>query len=203
MPSRFALSASRASIPMIALRAVALRTAARRVACSVDLADIWRSSADDTVASMTIVARRGRIIAEPRRRPHGFDRVAPPDARSETGRDLARIALDVVVRAVDPATLPRRWSTSAFAREVALVRDQLAPIHSRRSLAESFGREAAVAATTTPATIVPPQAPGPVRVAYAIRWLELGDERSRPGWDAWIGLSAGVAPDQRNGEITT
>jgi hypothetical protein len=151
---------------------------------------------------MTIVARRGRIIAESRRRPRGFDRVAAPDARSEAGRDLARIALDIVVRAIDPATLPRRWSTSAFAREVATVRAQLAPIQSRRGLAESFGREAAVAATTTPATIVPPE-PGPVRVAYGIRWLELGDERIRPSWDAWIGLPAGVAPGQRNGEITT
>jgi hypothetical protein len=152
---------------------------------------------------MTIVARRGRIIAESRRRPRGFDRVAAPDARSEAGRDLARIALDIVVRAIDPATLPRRWSTSAFAREVATVRAQLAPIQSRRGLAESFGREAAIAATTTPATIVLPEPPGPVRVAYAIRWLELGDERIRPSWDAWIGLPACVAPGQRNGEITT
>jgi hypothetical protein len=152
---------------------------------------------------MTIVARRGRIIAEPRRRPHLFDRAAPPDARSNAARDLARIALDVVVRAVDPVTRPRRWSTSAFAREVAAVRAQLAPIHSRRNLADSFGREAAVAATISPPTIVPPEPPGPVRVAYAIRWLELGDERIRPRWDAWIGLPGGVAVDQRNGEITT
>jgi len=155
------------------------------------------------MAGMTIVARRGRIIAASRRRPLGFNRLAPPDARDVAGRDLARIALDVVVRAIDPVTLPRRWSTPAFAREVAEVRAQLAPIQSRRSLAESFGREAAVAATTTPVTIAPPEPPGPVRVAYAIRWLELGDERMRPSWDAWIGLSADVAPGQRNGEITT
>jgi hypothetical protein len=156
---------------------------------------------------MTIVARRGRVIAERRRRPHGFDPVAPVVARSEEGRELARIALDVVVRALDPASLPPRWSTRAFAREVAAIRAQLAPIRSRRSLIDSFAREAAVAATATPPTADPAAPPGPVRVAYAIRWLELGDERLRPSWDAWIGLAvhqpAGVLAAQRNGEITT
>ena len=157
---------------------------------------------------MTIVARRGRVIAEPRRKPHGFERLAPVVARSETGRELARIALDVVVRALDPATVPPRWSNRAFAIEVAAVRAQLAPIRSRRSLAESFGREAAVAATATPTSTDSATPPGPVRVAYAIRWLELGDERLRPTWDAWIGLPelherAADASAQRNGEITT
>jgi hypothetical protein len=152
---------------------------------------------------MTVVVRRGRVIAEPRHRSIRFDRIVPVDARSDAVRDLARIALDVVVRAVDPASLPRRWSTHAFAREVAAVRAQLAPIRSRESLAESFGREASVAATLTPPTVVPPQPPGPVRVAYAIRWLELGDDRIRPGWAEWTGQPVFAGPDQRNGEITT
>jgi hypothetical protein len=160
---------------------------------------------------MTIVAHRERITAEPRRRPHAFDRVAPADARSEAARDLARIALDVVVRAVDPPTLPRRWTSPAFAREVAAVRAQLAPIQSRRILAESFGREAAIAVTKTPPTIEPPEPPGPVRVAYAIRWLELGDDRSRPTWEDWTarswspsaGAGLGAQNPQRNGEIST
>jgi len=152
---------------------------------------------------MTVVVRRGRVIAEPRHRAIRFDRIAPADARSEAAHDLARIALDVVVRAVDPASLPRRWSTPAFTREVAAVRAQLAPIRSRDSLAESFGREASIAATVTPSTIDPPQPPGPVRVAYAIRWLELGDDRLRPSWAEWTGQPADPTPDQRNGEITT
>jgi hypothetical protein len=151
---------------------------------------------------MTVVVRRGRVTAEPRHRSIRFDRVAPAGSRSEAARDLARIALDVVVRAVEPATLPRRWSTHAFAREVAAVRAQLGPIRTRESLAESYGREAAVAATITPPTIDPPQPPGPVRVAYAIRWLELGDDRSRPSWAEWTGQSTRPEPDQRNGEIT-
>jgi len=136
---------------------------------------------------MTIVARRGRVVAEPRRRPLGFDRTAPPETPRAVGRDLSRIALEIVVRSLDPATIPPRWSTRAFGREVALVRAQLAPIRSRLALADSFRREAAVAATATPPTIDPPEPPGPVRVAYAIRWLELGDDRIRPSWDAWTG----------------
>ena len=154
------------------------------------------------MAAMTLVARRGRVIAEPRPRSIRFDRIVPAAPRHEASRDLARIALDVVVRAVDPTSLPRRWSTLAFAREVAAVRAQLAPIRSRRSLAESFGREAAIAATLTPPTIDPPQPPGAVRVAYAIRWLELGDDRVRPSWAEWTGQPAPCVSDQRNGEIT-
>jgi hypothetical protein len=157
---------------------------------------------------MTVVVRRGRVHAEPRHRSLRFDRVAPAGFRHEAARDLARIALDVVIRAVDPASLPRRWSTWAFAREVAAVRSQLAPIRSRECLADSFGREAAVAATVTPPRIDAPEPPGPVRVAYAIRWLELGDDRFRPDWAEWTGQIARPAgqrpsPDQRNGEITT
>ena len=152
---------------------------------------------------MTVVIRRGRVHAEPRSRSIRFDRVAPTGFRHEAGRDLARIALDVVVRVVDPPSLPRRWSTQAFAREVAAVRAQLAPIRSRESLADSFGREAAIAATATPPRIDPPEPPGPVRVAYAIRWLELGDDRLRPSWAEWTGQLVSAVPDQRNGEITT
>jgi hypothetical protein len=157
---------------------------------------------------MTVVVRRGRVHAEPRHRSIRFDRVAPAGFRHEAAHDLARIALDVVVRVVDPASLPRRWSTQAFAREVAAVRAQLAPIRSRESLADSFGREAAIAATVTPPLIDPPEPPGPVRVAYAIRWLELGDDRFRPDWAEWTGQIVGPAgrspsQDQRNGEITT
>jgi hypothetical protein len=85
-----------------------------------------------------------------------------------------------------------------------MVRGQLAPIRSRDALAESFRREAAVAATATtaPSTTEPP---GPVRVAYAIRWLELGDDRNRPRWEDWTARSPGPpwAAAQRNGEITT
>ena len=151
-------------------------------------------------AGMSIVARRGRVVTEPRPRLLRYDRpslvaaaagtigspisspgiVGPDDPRHE----LARLALDVVVRTSEPRSVPRAWTTGSFCREVDRTRAQLAPLRSRSALAASFVREASVAvsrssqpdgrgATTTP---------GPVRVAYAVRWLELGDDRRRPEW---------------------
>jgi hypothetical protein len=64
---------------------------------------------------------------------------------------------------------------------VERTRGQLGPIASRAVLAASFSREASVAVSRQ-ATVSPANPPGPVRVAYAIRWLELGDERPRPDW---------------------
>ena len=74
---------------------------------------------------------------------------------------------------------------------------------------ERFRRDAAVSATVM--AVPSPSDPGPVRVAYAIRWLELGDERIRPRWEDWTSgrgrESRSVEPAQptaqRNGEMTT
>ena len=78
------------------------------------------------------------------------------------------------------------WGEPAFAREVDLIRAQLAPIRNRRGLAASFEREAfqsrEFAGPREPATM------RAVRIAYALRWLELGDGILRPGW---IGLVTG------------
>jgi hypothetical protein len=75
--------------------------------------------------------------------------------------------------------------TGPFGREVELVRRHLAPIRSRVVLAASFGREAFHVDSAGP-----PEVAGPVTVAYAIRWLELGDGQERPRWDAWLAESA-------------
>lgn len=183
---------------------------------------------------MPIVVRRGHVIAEPRSRLLRFERptfaaaaAAPvgiephiPDPRHE----LARLALDVVVRTAEPVDLPRRWLGTPFAREVDRTRAQLAPIRSRHGLIASFSREASIAVTrgecSAPADragptagpgieVDPVQPPGPVRVAYAIRWLELGDGRRRPPWESFMAgpveLVSGALvarDDQRNGEIS-
>jgi hypothetical protein len=62
--------------------------------------------------------------------------------------------------------------------EIALVRAHLAPIRSRAGLAASFSREAFHA---VPADEIG-EASGAVRVAYALRWLELGSGRT---WASW------------------
>ncbi len=76
------------------------------------------------------------------------------------------------------------WGESAFAREVDLVRDQLAPIRSRRALAASFERES-FRRTPHDGAVEPVVLRAP-RVAYALRWLELGDGVTRRGWTSLV-----------------
>lgn len=80
------------------------------------------------------------------------------------------------------------WGESAFAREVELVRGHLAPIRSRRGLAASFGREAACVRGIDRSDGSAMRRP--LRVAYALRWLELGDGLARRGWTELV-----AAPD--------
>jgi hypothetical protein len=178
---------------------------------------------------MPIVVRRGRITAEPRsrllrfERPTGVAAVATAVGNQPPGPDprheLARLALDLVVRTAEPIDLPPRWATYAFGSEVDRTRAQLQPIRSRVALLASFSREASIAATRTITSSPSPAPAGPVRVAYAICWLELGDGRTRPCWAAFVAgpvdLVAGAlavvsapvriaAPAaQRKGEINT
>jgi hypothetical protein len=155
-------------------------------------------------SGMSIVVRRGRPVVEPRSRLLRFERpptvdaattaIGRPLAITDHQHELARLALDVVVRTSEPVTVPQRWRTVPFGSEVDRTRAQLGPIRSRESLATSYAREASIAATR-PATVdgfSAPATPGPVRVAYAVRWLELGDGRSRPSWAAIV---AGVVND--------
>jgi hypothetical protein len=180
---------------------------------------------------MSIVVRRGQAIAAPRPRLLRFDRPviggavspAPPDGGGadpvvhDPRHELARLALDLVVRTAEPVELPPRWMTFHFGREVDRTRGQLAPIRTRAALLASFSREASIA--VTPGMVEAGQVPGPVRVAYAIRWLELGDGRPRRDWASFVagpvdlvsGAIASSAPGglrsranaHRNGEITT
>jgi hypothetical protein len=93
-------------------------------------------------------------------------------------RALALDAMRVSRALRDPTRRPARWAQPSFGAEVELVRRHLAPVQSRRSLAASFGREAF--------HIVPTAAerddPNPIRLAYALRWLELGKGAAGPSW---------------------
>jgi hypothetical protein len=86
-------------------------------------------------------------------------------------RALALDALRLLRRLRDPACRPERWTQPVFRREIELVRAHLAPLHTRRALAASYGREAFHVAMDGAAR----DDPGAVRLAYALRWLELGD----------------------------
>jgi hypothetical protein len=94
--------------------------------------------------------------------------------------DAVRLSRLLPVRSRHPA----RWTAPSFRREVDLVRAHLTPIRTRASLAASFGREAFHG--RPPAGTDRALAESPVRVAYAIRWLELSDGSERPGWREWL-----------------
>jgi hypothetical protein len=97
-------------------------------------------------------------------------------------RALALDALRVIRALRDPARRPARWTQPSFGQEVELVRRHLAPVRTRQSLAASFGREAF--------HIVPSATevddPSPIRLAYALRWMELRDGATGPSWTSLL-----------------
>lgn len=93
-------------------------------------------------------------------------------------RALALDALQVIRALRDPDRRPARWAQPSFGQQVELVRRHLAPVRTRQSLAASFGREAFHIVPT--ATEV--DDPSPIRLAYALRWMELRDGATGPSW---------------------
>ena len=111
-------------------------------------------------------------------------------------RTLALDALMVTRTLRDHPRDADPWGEPAFAREVEsrggkvvrrdvdLIRSQLMPMRDRRGLAASFEREAfqsrEFAGPREPATM------RAVRVAYALRWLDLGDGIPRREWTGLV-----------------
>jgi len=106
--------------------------------------------------------------------------VAPtlPASMPAPARALALDALRIVRLLRDPARRPARWAQPTFAAEVELIRRQLAPVRTRRTLAASYGREAFQHERAD----VDRADPSPARLAYALRWLELRDGVTGPSW---------------------
>jgi hypothetical protein len=110
-------------------------------------------------------------------------------------RALALDALAIVRTLRDRPRDAGPWGEPALAWEVDRIRRQLAPIATRRALASPYAREAfrnlAGSGIAGPAFILSgprprdPGAIGPVRLAYMVRWLELGDGTPRPGWSGF------------------
>jgi hypothetical protein len=95
-------------------------------------------------------------------------------------RALALDALRIVRLLRDGRRGAGSWGEPVFAREVEAVRRQLAPLRGRRGLAASYGREASRMRDARERG--GSSGLDPISVAYAVRWLELGDGVSRPGW---------------------
>jgi hypothetical protein len=106
-----------------------------------------------------------------------------PPSRPPRGIAAARLlARDVrmLEGAVRNGAPPPSWSSPGFVARVESARSQLAPLRSRRLLQASFAQEALHLHQVT-------ELPTAVRVAYAIRYIEL---RLGPGMlAAWPGLS--------------
>jgi hypothetical protein len=102
----------------------------------------------------------------------------PPEAGLR--RELARYAA-ALQRTLRSGSEPQRWERPSFGREVERARRHLASFRSRGPLAASFSRESfrVGLACTEPAVAL---GQSPAAVAYAIRWLELGDGSLRPAW---------------------
>ena len=76
-----------------------------------------------------------------------------------------------------------RWQDERFAGQVDAVRRHLAPIEDPELIAASFTREAFHGPRLAR---VPAVAASPVRVAYAIRWMELQVGLALPGFRCWF-----------------
>ena len=113
--------------------------------------------------------------------------VVVPAPAPAPARALALDALRLLRRLRDPSRRPERWSQPAFGREIELVRAHLAPLRSRKALAASYGREAFHLALDDNAK----DDPGAVRLAYAVRWLELGTGDVGLIWPAVVAPETG------------
>ncbi len=112
----------------------------------------------------------------------------PPVAERRT---LARDALRILSRLHVGGQLPEPWTTASFGREVEFVRAHLRPIRTRMMLAASFGREAFhVPILREPEHDQEHGLRSAVGVAYAIRWLELGDGEPLPHWSDLTAIAA-------------
>jgi hypothetical protein len=112
---------------------------------------------------------------------------APAPAPAPTPqRALALDALHLLRHLRASTAAEASWSDVSFGRQVEATRRQLAPIRSRTGLAASFGREAfhvrRFGFGIDDGDPLIAETPGPVRLAYALRWMELGDGRPRPPW---------------------
>ena len=149
-----------------------------------------RSRQPETVGSLTSHpvpnARLGRVQ-------HGMLMTRPEDllpsgalrAPAPVPAPARALALDAlrINRALrDPTRRPASWSHPRFGAEVELIRQHLAPVRTRKSLAASFGREAFHLAPA-PAER---DDPSPTRLAYALRWLELGKGVTGPSWSSLL-----------------
>ena len=110
-------------------------------------------------------------------------RTVQTDEGLDAARALALDGLRIGRLLPDSSRWPRRWRQPAFGVEVERIRRRLARIHARETLVSSYRRE--VFEYAVPRSYR--AAGSALRVAYALRWLELQDGATGPSWPAMIG----------------
>ena len=114
-----------------------------------------------------------------RRRPR-VDPDIDPTLESERALVIDALRLGRLLR--DPARWPALWSQPAFGAEVERFRRHTAWLTTPEALVAAY--DADVRGVTRPSA---DQAEGsPIRVAYALRWLELQEGSTGPSWPAMV-----------------
>jgi len=110
-------------------------------------------------------------------------RAADADDALDVTRALALDALRVGRDLRDRSKWPASWSQPAFGIEVEGHRRTLSRLRTREDLTTGYGRDVFL---PTDAARHPSQ-DSAIRVAYALRWLELFDDATAPSWPALVG----------------
>jgi hypothetical protein len=104
------------------------------------------------------------------------------DARLDAERALAIDALRLGRLLRDPDRWPAHWREPAFGIEVERYRRHMAPIRTHQSLATVYGWDV----FGLPMRRVDRAEGSPIRVAFALRWLELREDATGPSWPALV-----------------
>ena len=109
-------------------------------------------------------------------------RHAPIDPVVESERALVIEALRVGRVLRDPASWPPMWSQPSFGAEVERFRRHMAALTTPEALVAAYQADVWVTAGTPKG-----HAEGsPIRVAYALRWLEIQEGATGPAWPAMV-----------------
>jgi hypothetical protein len=109
-----------------------------------------------------------------------------PALDSERALDVERtlmidaLRLGRMVR--DPTHWPALWTQPAFGAEVERCRRHISTLTTQEALAAAYDADVYAATRRSPEHAER----SPIRVAYALRWLELLDGATGPSWPAMV-----------------
>ena len=109
-------------------------------------------------------------------------RIAGAHAALEHERAIAIDALRLGRLLREPASWPRRWAEPAFGAEVERCRRHVADLTTQEDLAAAYEHDVFELLSGGRGDPVA----SPIRVAYALRWLELQEDSIGPAWPAMV-----------------